>query len=96
MNRLCFVLVVVCLILSFRTLDFGLWTYSVLVGLSLGMTGDLMSYPALTPPRGFPALSSGRRSNVRRQAFLLLGPFLFAAGFTAYGSRVRPLGGLDC
>ncbi len=45
MNRLAFVLVVVALILSFRTLDFGLWTYSVLVGLSLGMTGDLMSYP---------------------------------------------------
>ncbi|HVM32454.1 MAG TPA: hypothetical protein VMU88_04920 [bacterium] len=45
MNRLCFVLVVAALALSFRTLDFGLWTYAFFVGLALGMVGDLMSFP---------------------------------------------------
>jgi hypothetical protein len=44
-NRICFVLVVAALAFSFKTLEAGLWTYALVVGLSLGVIGDLLSYP---------------------------------------------------
>ena len=45
MNRLCFVLMTAALAVSFKKPDAGLWTYSLVVGLSLGLVGDLVSFP---------------------------------------------------